>query len=70
MQIVVVENATKELQEIKTLGRLNSATLGFLPEGAFDKYAMDGTILGMVGDGGAIAGYLLYRVSRWCSVCL
>jgi GNAT superfamily N-acetyltransferase len=51
------------LEQVIELGRANADTLGFLPEGAFIKYARDKQILVAVDDG-EVLGYLLYGVSR------
>ncbi|MGC3971613.1 MAG: GNAT family N-acetyltransferase [Pirellulales bacterium] len=44
--------------------RRNSATLGFLPDGAFQDRAVAKHILVAIGEDGACVGYLLYRVSK------
>lgn len=60
MEIVTVDGDSGYLGAVKVLGKRNSLTLGFFPEGAFDAAAKQGTILAAVHDG-ALAGYLLYR---------
>lgn len=49
------------------MARKNSATLGFLPDGAFQAYAERGWILAATADDG-VAGYVVYRVSRMTAV--
>jgi hypothetical protein len=40
MKVEVVDTHSPHLPTIKALGRANASTLGFLPEGAFDQYAL------------------------------
>jgi len=63
MEIVPISNDSPYLSEVKALGKQNSGTLGFLPEGAFDEYANRKTILVALNDD-VLCGYLLYRISR------
>ena len=67
LQIEEVDIASQTLPKIKALARKNSATLGFLPEGAFDAYAQRGWILAATADGD-VAGYVIYRLSRMKAV--
>ena len=67
LKIEEVDIASQTLRKIKALARKNSATLGFLPEGAFDAYAQRGWILAATADG-EVAGYLVYRLSRMTAV--
>lgn len=53
---------------VRKLWRANSATLGFFPDGAFAEYAMKSGILCALTADGDLAGYLLFRVSRWTAV--
>lgn len=55
-------DCTETLGQVKALGRSNRATLGFLPEGAFDQACHKGRILVAI-DGERALGYLLYRVT-------
>jgi len=55
------------LPAIKSLAKRNSATLGFLPEGAFDAYAQRGWVLAAVDDC-EVLGYAVYRVSQMKAV--
>ena len=62
--IEVVDSGSPHLIRIKELGRANSSTLGFFPEGAFDDYAAKKQILTAVeANSNQCVGYLLYRVS-------
>ena len=61
------DGTSKVLSTIKTLAKKNNATLGFLPEGAFDAYARRGWILAAMIDGD-LAGYVIFRVSRMRAV--
>ena len=51
------------LDAVIQLGKANRATLGFLPDGAFEDHARKNRILVAVEDG-RLKGYVLYRVSR------
>ncbi len=62
--IVAIDDSSPHLGDVKKLWRANSATLGFLPEGAFDDYARERHILIALESAGGCAGYLLYRVVR------
>jgi len=63
MEIVPIASDSPYLSEVKVLGKQNSGTLGFIPEGAFDEYATRKTIL-IALDKNVLRGYLLYRISR------
>ena len=39
MTIEFIDNRHRFLEDVKALGRKNSATLGFMPEGGFENYA-------------------------------
>lgn len=67
LEIQEVDPSSPLLVAIKTLAKKNSATLGFLPEGAFDAYAERGWILAAVADGD-VAGFVVYRVSNMRAV--
>ena len=62
VEIKEVDIASEFLSEVTALATKNSATLGFLPEGAFNAYAQRGWILAAIADGD-MAGYVIYRVS-------
>ena len=66
MSIVIqtIEQSSPYLSDIKRLGKRNSATLGFFPEGAFDEHAQRQQIFAAISEDGKLAGYLLYRVSN------
>ncbi|HMJ08275.1 MAG TPA: GNAT family N-acetyltransferase, partial [Pyrinomonadaceae bacterium] len=66
MSIVIqtIEHSSPYLSDIKRLGKRNSATLGFFPEGAFDDHAQRQQIIAAICENGKLAGYLLYRVSN------
>ena len=51
------------LSEVKALAKKNSATLGFLPDGAFDTYSHSGWVLAAM-ENGDLVGYVVYRVSN------
>lgn len=57
-----IDTASHELDEVFDLYRKNSATLGFLPRGAFDEFAREGRIL-VTYSGPILDGYLAYRVA-------
>lgn len=52
------------LKKVKYLGRLNSTTLGFLPEGAFDEHARRKQIIVALDETEECIGYVLYRISH------
>lgn len=62
--IVAIDNSSRYLDEVKQLWRSNSATLGFLPDGAFDDYARERHILVALDSAAKCVGYLLYRIVR------
>ncbi len=57
-----IDTMSDELDAVFDLYRRNSATLGWLPRGAFDEFAREGRILVTMADG-ALDGYLAYRVA-------
>jgi hypothetical protein len=63
MKIVTINDKSPYLQEVLQLGRANTDTLGFLPEGAFNKYAEDGKVVVALGERDRVIGYLLYGTS-------
>ena len=66
-EVKEVDMTSRYLAKIRTLAKRNSATLGFLPEGAFDAYAQRGWILAAFADDDLV-GYVIYRISRMRAV--
>ena len=64
MQVVAIDENSPHLETVKNLWRANSATLGFLPEGAFIDYASQRHILVALDSSDKCVGYLLYRVTK------
>jgi GNAT superfamily N-acetyltransferase len=64
MKIEVVNYNSPHLTAVKKLGKENAATLGFLPDGAFDERALKGQILVALDEKGNCLGYLLYRIAN------
>jgi predicted nucleic acid-binding protein len=64
MIIEYIDEKSRFLPIVKDLGRKNSKTLGFFPEGAFEEHAAKGcVIVARARSGkGEFYGYLLYRV--------
>ena len=67
IEIKEVNLDSQVLSQIKALAKRNSATLGFLPEGAFDAYAQRGWVLVAIAEGDVV-GYVIYRISRMRAV--
>ncbi|MCY1078451.1 GNAT family N-acetyltransferase [Archangium lansingense] len=61
VKIKVILPNSPHLPTVKKLWRKHSATLGFLPEGAFDEQAERRCILGAFDEFGECIGYVLYR---------
>ena len=61
MTIEFIDNRNKFFSDVKTLGRKNSATLGFMPDGGFEDHAKKKCII-VAHDGKILAGYLMFRV--------
>lgn len=61
MTIEFIDNRNKFFQDVRTLGRKYSATLGFMPDGGFEDYAKNKYII-VAHDGKVLAGYLMFRV--------
>ncbi len=59
-----IDQNSEHLDTIIQLGDAHSATLGFLPRGAFRRLASKGHILGCIASGIGCVGYLLYNISR------
>jgi predicted nucleic acid-binding protein/GNAT superfamily N-acetyltransferase len=58
-----IHDATPELLKVIKLAQSNSATLGFLPKGAFANYATHGQLIGAFENNNELIGYLLYAVN-------
>ena len=55
-----IKNESRFFQDVKTLGKRNSATLGFMPEGGFEDHAQNKWIIvAYIYD--TLCGYLMYR---------
>ncbi len=63
MEIVRVDPSSPYLAEVKKLWRVNSDTLGMMPDGAFDEHAGLGHVLGVV-ETDQLLGYLLFRSAK------
>ena len=63
VSIEQIQTGSWELSEVKELAKKNSATLGFLPDGAFDAYADRGWVLAAIANGNVV-GYVVYRVAN------
>ena len=46
MTIEFIDNRNRFFEDVKALGRKNSATLGFMPEGGFEDHARNKVTLG------------------------
>jgi predicted nucleic acid-binding protein/GNAT superfamily N-acetyltransferase len=64
MEIVAIGERSDHLEEVIELARANAATLGFLPRGAFIKYASENQLLVALDESREVLGYLLYGTSR------
>lgn len=62
MTIEFIDNRNKFFTDVKMLGRKNSVTLGFMPDGGFEDYAKNKCII-VAHDGKALAGYLMFRIA-------
>ena len=70
MTIEFIDNTNRFFQDVKALGKKNSATLGFMPEGGFEDHARNKCII-IAHDGKVLAGYLMYRiVSRFSRISI
>ena len=61
MTIEFIDNTNKFLDDVKALGRKNSTTLGFMPEGGFEDHARNKCII-IARQEDELLGYLMYRV--------
>ena len=70
MTIEFIDNRNRFFEDVKTLVRKNSATLGFMPEGGFEDHARNKCII-IAYDGKILAGYLMFRiVSRFSRISI
>ena len=70
MTIEFIDNRNKFFEDVKALGRKNSATLGFMPEGGFEDHARNKCII-IAHDSKTLAGYLMFRiVSRFSRISI
>lgn len=70
MTIEFIDNTNKFLDDVKALGRKNSATLGFMPEGGFEDHARNKCII-IARQEIEFVGYLMYRVvSRYSRISI
>ena len=63
VEVLEIDETSPHLIAVKDLWRANKATLGFLPDGAFNEYASKRMILVALNPDGECVGYLLYRLS-------
>lgn len=64
MEIEGAAPRSRRLEEVIALHRRYSRTLGFLPAGAFEEYAADGTLIVAVSGAMGTVGYALYDLPR------
>lgn len=64
VEIIAIENGSTYLKKIQELGRKNSKTLGFMPEGGFIDHADKGHILAAISLDQKCVGYLMYRIKQ------
>ncbi len=62
--VVRVNPGTELLTMIKELWRRHSSTLGFFPDGAFEDYAVNRSIIAATDDNGRLLGYTLFRTTH------
>ena len=60
MRIEFINGEHPLYPKVKKLGRKYGATLGFMPEGGFDDYAMRKSII-TASEGDVLLGYLMFR---------
>ena len=58
-----IDISSKYLPDVKLLGRKNSATLGFMPNGGFDDYAKRKNII-VATENEILVGYLMFRTGQ------
>lgn len=70
MTIEFIDNTNKFFDDVKALGRKNSSTLGFMPEGGFEDHARNKCII-IARQKNKLVGYLMYRVvSRYSRISI
>lgn len=70
MTIEFIDNKNKFFSDVKTLGKKNSSTLGFMPEGGFEDHAKKRCIIIAI-DNEALCGYIMYReVPRYSRISI
>jgi Acetyltransferases len=70
MTVEFIDNRDRFFEDVKALGRKNSATLGFMPEGGFEDHARNKCII-IAYDGKILSGYLMFRVvSRFSRISI
>lgn len=70
MKIEFINNRSPLYDQVKALGKKCAATLGFMPEGGFDDYAMAKSII-TASEGDQLLGYLMFRqTSRYSRVAI
>lgn len=60
MTIEFINNHHALYPAVKRLGRKNASTLGFMPKGGFDDYAIGKCII-TASENGVLMGYLMFR---------
>ncbi len=61
--VTIIKGDISHLSKLKSLWRINSATLGFFPDGAFEDHLYRKQVLVALDRQHALLGYLLYRIS-------
>lgn len=70
MIIEFIDDKNKFFSDVKILGKKNSSTLGFMPEGGFDDHAKKRCIIIAI-DNEALCGYIMYReVPRYSRISI
>lgn len=70
MQIEFINTTNRFFPDVMTLGKKNSATLGFMPDGGFEDHANKNAII-IAYDDTALCGYLMFReVPRYSRVSI
>lgn len=70
MTIEFIDDKNKFFSDVKILGKENSSTLGFMPEGGFEDYAKKGCII-IAADNDILYGYIMYReVPRYSRISI
>ena len=70
MTIEFIDDKNKFFSDVKILGKKNSSTLGFMPEGGFEDYAKKRCII-IAADNDILYGYIMYReVPRYYQISI